>query len=61
LALGATAVQIGRPILWGLAAGGENGVKRVIEILSQDFDRVMALSGCPTIASITRDLLEPSR
>jgi 4-hydroxymandelate oxidase len=61
LALGATAVQIGRPILWGLAAGGENGVKRVIDILAQDFDRVMALSGCPTIASITRDLLEPSR
>ena len=61
LALGATAVQIGRPILWGLAAGGEFGVKRVIDILAQDFDRVMALSGCPTIASITRDLLEPSR
>jgi len=33
----------------------------VIEILAQDFDRVMALSGSPTIASITRDLLEPSR
>ncbi len=61
LALGATAVQIGRPILWGLSAAGENGVRRVIDILAQDFDRVMALSGCPTIASITRDLLEPPR
>lgn len=59
LALGATAVQIGRPILWGLAAAGEMGVRRVLEILSSDFDRVMALAGCPTIASITRDLLNP--
>ncbi len=61
LALGATAVQIGRPILWGLATAGEHGARRVIDILSSDFDRVMALAGCPTIASITHDLLEPSR
>lgn len=61
LALGATAVQVGRPILWGLAAGGERGVARVLELLASDFDRTMALSGCPSVASITRDLLEPSR
>ncbi len=57
LALGATAVQVGRPILWGLACGGQLGVKRVLDILTGDFDRSMALAGCPTIASITRELL----
>ena len=57
LALGASAVQVGRPILWGLACAGQLGVKRVLELLATDFDRSMALAGCPTIASITRDLL----
>ena len=59
LALGATAVQVGRPILWGLSVAGEAGVRRVLEILSSDFDRSMALAGCSTVASITRDLLHP--
>ncbi len=61
LALGATAVQVGRPILWGLSVAGEAGVRRVLEILSSDFDRAMALAGCPTVASISRDIVEPSR
>ncbi len=60
LALGATAVQIGRPILWGLACAGQPGVKRVIDILASDFDRSMALAGCATVAAVTRDLLRPS-
>lgn len=59
LALGATAVQIGRPILWGLACAGEAGVNRVLELFGLDFDRAMALSGSSTIASITRDLIDP--
>lgn len=59
LALGATAVQVGRPILWGLGCAGEAGVCRVLELFAGDFDRAMALSGCPTIASITRDLVDP--
>jgi 4-hydroxymandelate oxidase len=57
LALGADAVMVGRPILWGLAAAGEAGVARVLEILRQELDLAMALAGCPDRASITRDLI----
>ena len=57
LALGATAVQIGRPVLWGLACGGEEGVGRVLEMLRQELDLAMALAGCPDLKSITLDLV----
>jgi len=57
LALGAKAVFLGRPILWGLGYDGEQGVKRVLEILRDEFDLAMALCGCRNIAEITRDLL----
>jgi 4-hydroxymandelate oxidase len=57
MAYGARAVLVGRPILWGLAVGGETGVKSVLEMLRQEFDLAMALSGCPTLSSITRDLI----
>ncbi len=57
LALGATAVQIGRPVLWGLACGGESGVRTVLEMLRQELDLAMALAGCPDVQSITRDLV----
>ncbi|MEO7297184.1 MAG: alpha-hydroxy acid oxidase [Verrucomicrobiota bacterium] len=57
LALGATAVQIGRPVLWGLASGGEQGVLKVLEMLRQELDLAMALTGCPDLKSITRDLV----
>jgi FMN-dependent dehydrogenase len=43
----------------GLAVGGEAGVKSVLEMLRQEFDLAMALSGCPTLSSITRDLIRP--
>jgi 4-hydroxymandelate oxidase len=59
LALGATAVQVGRPVLWGLAVGGEAGARRVLELLAEDLSRSMALAGCPDVASVTRDLLSP--
>jgi 4-hydroxymandelate oxidase len=59
IAYGARAVLIGRPILWGLAVGGEAGVKCVLEILRQEFDLAMALSGCPSLTAITRDLVRP--
>ena len=59
LAYGARAVLVGRPILWGLAVGGETGVMSVLEILRKEFDLAMALSGCPTLRSITRDLVRP--
>lgn len=57
LALGASAVLVGRPVLWGLAAGGEAGVRRMLEILRRELDLAMALAGCPTIESISRDLV----
>jgi 4-hydroxymandelate oxidase len=57
LALGADAVAVGRPILWGLAAGGQSGVAGVLEILRTEFDLAMALAGCRTLEEITPDLL----
>ncbi|KAI3775151.1 hypothetical protein L1987_49720 [Smallanthus sonchifolius] len=55
LALGAQAVMIGRPIVYGLAAKGEYGVKRVIEMLKDELELTMALAGCPTLNDITRN------
>jgi 4-hydroxymandelate oxidase len=52
LALGAKAVLIGRPIFWGLAAGGEQGVARVLEILREEIEITMAKCGRSTIGSI---------
>lgn len=57
LALGADAVAIGRPQLWGLAAGGADGVGRVVDLLRDELSLAMALAGCPDIASVTPDLL----
>lgn len=57
LALGATAVAIGRPQLWGLAAGGAEGVRRVIQMLRDELSVAMALAGAPSLAEIDRDLL----
>ena len=57
LALGATAVQVGRPVLWGLATAGAPGVERVLRLLMQEFSLAMALAGCPDVRSIRPDLL----
>jgi isopentenyl diphosphate isomerase/L-lactate dehydrogenase-like FMN-dependent dehydrogenase len=57
LALGARAVLIGRPVLWGLAVDGAQGVQRVLEILRDELHLAMKLSGCPTLASIKRSLV----
>jgi 4-hydroxymandelate oxidase len=57
LALGASAVLLGRPVLWGLAAGGQQGVARVLGLLRAELDLAMALCGAPTRADITRDLI----
>lgn len=57
LALGARAVLVGRPVLWGLAVAGEDGAAHVLDILRAELDLAMALSGCPTVASIGRDLV----
>jgi lactate 2-monooxygenase len=55
LALGATAVCIGRPYVWGLAVGGETGVREVIENFVADFDLTMGLAGCRSVDEIGRD------
>lgn len=57
LALGAHAVLIGRPVLWGLTVGGEHGVRRVLELLRHEFSVAMALAGCASVAEISADLL----
>jgi len=57
LALGAAAVGIGRPAVWGLAAGGEDGVRRVLEILRDELDHTMALCGAANLRDLTPDLV----
>lgn len=57
LALGARAVLIGRPALWGLAAGGQAGVEHALSLLRAELDLAMALAGCPTVADISADLI----
>ncbi len=52
LALGADAVLIGRPYLWGLAVDGSTGVAQVVEILRKELEIAMALCGRPTIANL---------
>jgi 4-hydroxymandelate oxidase len=59
IALGARAVLVGRPVLWGLAAGGREGVATALAILRRELDLAMALCGCPDVASMTRDLVTP--
>jgi len=58
LALGARAVLVGRPILWGLAANGAQGVFQVLEILRKELELSMALAGRPTLDSIDCTLLK---
>lgn len=59
IALGARAVLVGRPILWGLAVGGENGALNVLEILRRELDEAMLLCGCTRIDDIDGSLLRP--
>jgi (S)-2-hydroxy-acid oxidase len=61
LALGATAVGIGRPQVWGLAAFGQSGVEAVIDILNRELMTIMRQAGTPTLAGITSALLVRSR
>ena len=55
LALGASACSIGRAYLYGLAAGGQAGVERVLGLLRVELERTMALAGCRSVAEIGRD------
>lgn len=57
LALGATAVVIGRLAAYGLAAGGENGVRRTIELLTAELRTLMILAGAPDLAALTPEVV----
>ncbi|MFE2883961.1 alpha-hydroxy acid oxidase [Streptomyces sp. NPDC059272] len=57
LALGASAVGIGRPVMWALAEGGEKGVRRLLELLRDELDDALALCGATGLADLTPDLV----
>lgn len=57
LALGARAVLLGRPYVYGLGVAGEAGVRDVVRNLVAEFDLTMGLAGCRSVAEITRDVL----
>ena len=58
IALGARAVLVGRPILWGLAVNAERGAEHVLEILQRELDEAMLLCGCTSLGDIGRWLIE---
>jgi 4-hydroxymandelate oxidase len=58
LALGAQAVGVGRPVLWGLAVAGEAGVTRVLELLRTELANALTLLGAGTPGDLTRDQVE---
>jgi 4-hydroxymandelate oxidase len=60
LALGAQAVLVGRPVLYGLAVDGESGARRVLELLQDEVRRGLALLGCPSPESVSRAHIEPT-
>jgi 4-hydroxymandelate oxidase len=60
LALGASAVGIGRPALWGLAVGGEAGVGRVLDLLTAEIELAMALAGAASTADLPPDVVVPA-
>lgn len=58
VALGAKAVMVGRPLWWGLAAGGEEGVDRMLEIFHDEIDRTLALIGRPNLIDLDRSAVK---
>ena len=59
LALGAKAVLIGRPYAWALAADGEAGVAKVLDLLREELVLAMLATGCANVGKINRSLLAP--
>ncbi|XP_018486162.1 glycolate oxidase 1-like [Raphanus sativus] len=55
LAFGASGIFIGRPVVFSLAAEGEAGVRKVLQMLRDEFELTMALSGCRSLKEITRN------
>jgi isopentenyl diphosphate isomerase/L-lactate dehydrogenase-like FMN-dependent dehydrogenase len=60
LALGADAVMVGRPYMYGLGLAGEDGVRHVLRSLLADLDLTVALCGCTSLPELTRELLVPA-
>ncbi len=60
LACGATAVLVGQPVIWGLAANGAMGVAHVVRLLRDELEMTMALTGCARLGDIDRAVLEPN-
>ncbi|HWG92284.1 MAG TPA: alpha-hydroxy acid oxidase [Candidatus Thermoplasmatota archaeon] len=60
LSLGARAVLVGRPIMWSLAIGGQEGVTQALNLLKAEFDTAMALCGLNSPLEATRDLVRPA-
>ena len=61
IALGARAVFVGRPVLWGLAVAGSAGVSHVLELLGAQLDRALALMGRPRLSDLDRSALDLRR
>jgi len=61
IALGARAVLIGRPYIWGLVVDGASGVQRVVDILRDELETAMGLCGATSLDKISRQLLWPER
>ena len=57
MALGASAVLVGRPAIWGLANAGAAGVAHVLRLLRDELEIAMALTGCATLADASQALL----
>uniref|UniRef100_A0A7S1UI71 FMN hydroxy acid dehydrogenase domain-containing protein n=1 Tax=Phaeomonas parva TaxID=124430 RepID=A0A7S1UI71_9STRA len=57
VALGCTAVFVGRPVLWGLAHSGQAGVEKVLDLLKAEFEMAMMLCGCVTVDDIKREMV----
>lgn len=57
LALGARMVFVGRPVLWGLTWKGQEGVEKALDILREELDKALALSGQTSVANVQEDLL----
>ena len=61
LALGARAVLIGRPVQWGLATGGEEGILRMLELIAGEFASAMGLCGARNVGEISRSMVVRNR
>jgi 4-hydroxymandelate oxidase len=60
LALGARAVLVGRPAMYGLAYGGSKGVEQVLGILREEIENALALLGCRSPAEVTAGHIKPA-